>query len=58
MGACGGDVITSVATRWTKGAWSGVNSDNPVFVTFKQQEMTDVLSSARKMEMFQMMSCE
>ncbi|TNN81719.1 hypothetical protein EYF80_008165 [Liparis tanakae] len=27
------DVITSVATSWTEGAWPGVNSANPVFVT-------------------------
>lgn len=35
MVARGGEVITSVATSWTVGAWSGVNSANPVFATLQ-----------------------
>lgn len=33
--ARGGEVITSVATSWTVGAWSGVNSANPAFATLQ-----------------------
>lgn len=35
MVARGGEVITSVATSWTVGAWTGVNSANPVFATLQ-----------------------